>query len=119
MKKTALLFFGSVLVSAVAGSVTAWGVEKYLSHETVARNRGVDVSWSGPEQQAGTHFTAYQAEQYPALTNAETLKPIARYSTEDVRTARTILSMSFSECHTAAARASLRPASSVREVRAS
>ena len=70
MKKTALLFFGSVLVSAVAGSVTAWGVDKYLSHETVARNRGVDVSWSGPEQQAGTHFTAYQAEQYPDLTYA-------------------------------------------------
>ena len=70
MKKTALLFFGSVLVSAVAGSVTAWGVDKYLSHETVARNRGVDVSWSDPEQQAGTHFTAYQAEQYPDLTYA-------------------------------------------------
>lgn len=70
MKKTALLFFGSVLISAAAGGITAWGVDKYLSHESAARGRGSHVAWSDPEQQAGNHFTAYQADQYPDLTYA-------------------------------------------------
>lgn len=70
MKKTALLFFGSALISAAAGGITAWGVDKYLSHESAARGRGSHVAWSDTEQQAGNHFTAYQADQYPDLTYA-------------------------------------------------
>ncbi len=70
MKKTAFLFLGAVVVSAAAGGLTAWGVDRYLSHEDAAYRRSVTGSWDDADRQAGNHFTAYQSEQYPDLTYA-------------------------------------------------
>lgn len=63
--KKAFLFLGMVAVSAAAGGVTAWTLAsraeervQYVDHQ-VERTPAL-----------GTHFTAYQAEQYPDLTYA-------------------------------------------------
>lgn len=63
--KKAFLFLGIVAVSAAAGGLTAWSVApkgsdrvEYVDRE-VARTPAL-----------GTHFTSYQAEQYPDLTYA-------------------------------------------------
>ena len=65
MMKKAFLFLGMVAVSAAAGGVTAWTLAsraeervQYVDHQ-VERTPAL-----------GTHFTAYQAEQYPDLTYA-------------------------------------------------
>lgn len=70
MKKTAFLFFGAVAVSAAAGGLTAWGIDRYLSNQSTPAPAGNHLSWSDSTPQAGNHFTAYQAEQYPDLTYA-------------------------------------------------
>lgn len=71
MKKTALVILGAAVISAVAGGVTALSVNKYLSDRGgVFSSSDVASSWSDSTPKAGTHFTAYQAEQYPDLTYA-------------------------------------------------
>ncbi len=72
MKKTAFLLFGAAVVSAVAGGITAIGVDRYLSQHSIGGvvNDVVTSSRGEREPQAGNHFTAYQAEQYPDLTYA-------------------------------------------------
>lgn len=71
MKKTAFLLFGAAVVSAAAGGLTAIGVNKYLAqNEPSGVVTSVATSWDSAEPQAGNHFTAYQAEQYPDLTYA-------------------------------------------------
>ena len=69
MKKTALVILGAAVVSAVAGGVTALSVNKYINGEAGASSHPITL-WSDEAPQAGTHFTAYQAEQYPDLTYA-------------------------------------------------
>ena len=69
MKKTALVILGAAVVSAVAGGVTALSVNKYLDGGAGVSSNPIAV-WSDETPQAGTHFTAYQAEQYPDLTYA-------------------------------------------------
>ena len=66
--KKAIFFLGVIAVSAAAGGTTAW----MLSDN---RPETQNVVWAdGPaadrEPGLGTHFTAYQAEQYPDLTYA-------------------------------------------------
>ena len=72
MKKTAFLLFGAAVVSAVAGGITAIGVNKYLAQNepcgVVAATN--PTSWGEAAPQVGNHFAAYQAEQYPDLTYA-------------------------------------------------
>ncbi len=71
MKKTALVILGAAVISAVAGGVTALSVNKYLSDRGgVFSSSDVASSWSDSTPKAGTHFAAYQAEQYPDLTYA-------------------------------------------------
>lgn len=71
MKKTAFLLFGAAVVSAAAGGLTAIGVNKYLAqNEPSGVATTVATTWDSSEPQAGNHFTAYQAEQYPDLTYA-------------------------------------------------
>ncbi|MBR5334533.1 MAG: Do family serine endopeptidase [Alistipes sp.] len=72
MKKTAFLLFGAAVVSAVAGGITAIGVNKYLAQNEHcgAVATATSVSWGESTPQVGNHFTAYQAEQYPDLTYA-------------------------------------------------
>ena len=69
MKKTALVILGAAVVSAVAGGVTALSVNKYLNGGAGVSSNPIAM-WSDETPQAGTHFTAYQAEQYPDLTYA-------------------------------------------------
>ncbi|WP_418982768.1 Do family serine endopeptidase [Alistipes sp.] len=63
--KKAFLFLGMVAVSAAAGGVTAW---------TLSSTEGDRVQYVDREVERtpalGTHFTSYQAEQYPDLTYA-------------------------------------------------
>ncbi len=65
MMKKAFLFLGMVAVSAAAGGVTAW---------TLSSTEGDRVQYVDREVERtpalGTHFTSYQAEQYPDLTYA-------------------------------------------------
>ena len=72
MKKTAFLLFGAAVVSAVAGGITAIGVNKYLAQNepcgVVAATN--PTSWGEAAPQVGNHFAAYQAEHYPDLTYA-------------------------------------------------
>jgi len=70
MKKTAFLLFGAAVISAAAGGLTAIGVNKYLSQQQEGVVSAVAASWSDEQPQAGNHFAAYQAEQYPDLTYA-------------------------------------------------
>ena len=72
MKKTAFLLFGAAVVSAVAGGITAIGVNKYLAQNEHcgAVATATSASWGESTPQVGNHFTAYQAEQYPDLTYA-------------------------------------------------
>ncbi len=62
--KKALLFFGIVAVSAAAGGLSAWAVA----------DRTGSVAYIEREAErfpaSDTHFTTYQAEQYPDLTYA-------------------------------------------------
>ncbi|MBR5139054.1 MAG: Do family serine endopeptidase [Alistipes sp.] len=69
MKKTALVIFGAAVVSAVAGGVTALSVNKYLNGGAGVSSNPISL-WSDETPQAGAHFTAYQADQYPDLTYA-------------------------------------------------
>ena len=71
MKKTALVILAMAAVSAVAGGLTAVSVNKYTSNSGGAfSSTDVTTSWSDTTPQAGNHFAAYQAEQYPDLTYA-------------------------------------------------
>lgn len=71
MKKTALVILGAAVVSAVAGGVTALYVNNNLSNNGGVFSSGdTATSWSDDSPKAGTHFAAYQAEQYPDLTYA-------------------------------------------------
>ncbi len=70
MKKTALVIVAVAAVSALAGGLTAFGVSKYTSGESLFQSNNVSALWSDTTPQAGNHFTAYQADQYPDLTYA-------------------------------------------------
>ena len=70
MKKTALVIVAAAAVSALAGGLTALGVSKYTSGESLFQSSNVSALWSDTAPQAGNHFAAYQAEQYPDLTYA-------------------------------------------------
>ena len=71
MKKTALVILATAAVSAVAGGLTAVSVNKYSSNNGGAFSpMDATTSWSDMTPQAGNHFAAYQAEQYPDLTYA-------------------------------------------------
>ncbi len=70
MKKTALVIFATAAVSAVAGGLTAVSVNKYSSNNSVFSSEDATTLWSDTTPQAGNHFAAYQAEQYPDLTYA-------------------------------------------------
>ena len=73
MKKTAFLFLGAVLLSAVAGGVAAISVDKFFStqdSQCSLFDSESSVAWGDDTPKAGNHFTAYQAEQYPDLTYA-------------------------------------------------
>ena len=63
--KKAFLILGVVAVSAAAGGFTAWKV-------TAPREGSVQYIEREVERTPalGTHFTSYQAEQYPDLTYA-------------------------------------------------
>ena len=70
MKKTALVIVAAAAVSALAGGLTALGVSKYTSGESLLQSSDASTSWSDTTPQAGNHFAAFQAEQYPDLTYA-------------------------------------------------
>ena len=72
MKRTAFLFFGAVALSAVAGGFAAIGVDRYFANNNWSEfaSKAESVSWEDSTPQAGNHFAAYQAEQYPDLTYA-------------------------------------------------
>ena len=71
MKKTALVILGAAVVSAVAGGVTALSVNNYLSNKGgIFSSNDTTTSWNDTTPKAGTHFAAFQAEQYPDLTYA-------------------------------------------------
>ena len=70
MKKTALVIVAAAAVSALAGGLTALGVSKYTSGEGLFQSSNASALWSDTTPQAGNHFAAYQAEQYPDLTYA-------------------------------------------------
>ena len=72
MKRTAFLFFGVVALSAVAGGFAAIGVDRYFANNNWSEfaPKAESVSWEDSTPQAGNHFAAYQAEQYPDLTYA-------------------------------------------------
>lgn len=72
MKRTAFLFFGAVALSAVAGGFAAIGVDRYFANNNWSEfaSKAESVSWEDNTPQAGNHFAAYQAEQYPDLTYA-------------------------------------------------
>ena len=70
MKKTALVIVAAAAVSALAGGLTALGVSKYTSGQGLFQSSNASALWSDTTPQAGNHFAAYQAEQYPDLTYA-------------------------------------------------
>ena len=70
MKKTAFLFLGTAAFAAVIGGVSALGVSKYFNSNNVVTPLQTTSSWEETAPQAGNHFTAYQADQYPDLTYA-------------------------------------------------
>lgn len=64
--KKAFLFLGVIAVAAAAGGATAWALSDRSEQQTIT----YAGSRSAHEPVAGTHFTSYQAEQYPDLTYA-------------------------------------------------
>lgn len=68
--KKALLLLGMIAAGAASGGVVAWSIlspaEKNGTHVVTPQSGAV----SDDPFQAGTHFTSYQAEQYPDLTYA-------------------------------------------------
>ena len=77
MKKTALTILGTVVIAAAAGGFAALSVNNYLAAKGGYERRALSFSqndttsgWSDASPEAGNHFTAYQAEQYPDLTYA-------------------------------------------------
>lgn len=70
MKKTAFMFLGTAAFAAVLGGVSALGVSRYIqSHEGIT-SPYTTATWNSTLPQAGNHFTAYSADQYPDLTYA-------------------------------------------------
>ena len=72
MKRTAFLFFGAVALSAVAGGFAAIGVDRFFKSNSLCEFSPLSesIAWEDNTPQAGNHFAAYQAEQYPDLTYA-------------------------------------------------
>ncbi len=64
--KKAFLFLGVIAVAAAAGGTTAWALAERTEGQALTY---VDREVAH-EPVAGTHFTSYQAEQYPGLTYA-------------------------------------------------
>ncbi len=64
--KKAFLFLGVIAVAAAAGGTTAWALAERTEGQALTY---VDREVAH-EPAAGTHFTSYQAEQYPDLTYA-------------------------------------------------
>ena len=112
MKKTAFVILGAVIVSAAVGGLAGWSINRYSDGRSAdamyyAAAGDGDVAVRDTMPKAGTHFTAYQADQYPDLT----------YAAENaVKAVRMILSSTFSESLTVTANP--RRASSVPAVRA-
>lgn len=69
--RKALLLLGVIAAGAASGGLVAWSIlspaEKNGTHLVMPQDR---TSSDDPFPQAGTHFTSYQAEQYPDLTYA-------------------------------------------------
>lgn len=63
--KKAFLFLGFIAVSALAGGITAWTVNRTNSEKVAYIEHQVERTPA-----LGTQFTSYQAEQYPDLTYA-------------------------------------------------
>ena len=72
MKRTAFLFFGAVALSAVAGGFAAIGVDRFFRSNSLCEFSPLSesIAWEDNTPQAGNHFAAYQAEQYPDLPYA-------------------------------------------------
>lgn len=90
MKKTAFVILGAVIVSAAVGGLAGWSINKYSDGKSadamyyaVAGDGDVAVRDTMPK--AGTHFTAYQADQYPDLTYAAENAVKAVVNIESVR----------------------------------
>lgn len=65
------MLLGMIAAGAASGGVVAWSIlspaEKNGTHVVTPQSGAVS---DDPFSQAGTHFTSYQAEQYPDLTYA-------------------------------------------------
>ena len=71
MLKRAFSFLGIVAVSALAGGAAAWGVASMNNNHPTEIIDSVNYGGEAPAGASlGTHFTAFQTEQYPDLTYA-------------------------------------------------
>lgn len=90
MKKTAFVILGAVIVSAAVGGLAGWSINKYSDGRSAdamyyAAAGDGDVAVRDTMPKAGTHFTAYQADQYPDLTYAAENAVKAVVNIESVR----------------------------------
>lgn len=90
MKKTAFVILGAVIVSAAVGGLAGWSINKYSDGKSAdamyyAAAGDGDVAVRDTMPKAGTHFTAYQADQYPDLTYAAENAVKAVVNIESVR----------------------------------
>ncbi len=90
MKKTAFVILGAVIVSAAVGGLAGWSINRYSDGKSAdamyyAAAGDGDVAVRDTMPKAGTHFTAYQADQYPDLTYAAENAVKAVVNIESVR----------------------------------
>ena len=90
MKKTAFVILGAVIVSAAVGGLAGWSINRYSDGRSTdamyyAAAGDGDVAVRDTMPKAGTHFTAYQADQYPDLTYAAENAVKAVVNIESVR----------------------------------
>lgn len=90
MKKTAFVILGAVIVSAAIGGLAGWSINRYSDGRSAdamyyAAAGDGDVAVRDTMPKAGTHFTAYQADQYPDLTYAAENAVKAVVNIESVR----------------------------------
>ena len=90
MKKTAFVILGAVIVSAAVGGLAGWSINRYSDGRSAdamyyAAAGDGDVAVRDTMPKAGTHFTAYQADQYPDLTYAAENAVKAVVNIESVR----------------------------------
>lgn len=90
MKKTAFVILGAVIVSAAVGGLAGWSINRYSDGRSAdamyyAAAGDGDVAVRDTMPKAGTHFTAYQADQYPDMTYAAENAVKAVVNIESVR----------------------------------